>query len=683
VVGRAFCLSATTVAIGLPVAALAGVLLAASAPGSQLAAQEPEDTVALPVPQEPEDTVVFPVAGVTVTALRGLQPRSAVPLDVSVIEGDDLRARGIRSLAEALDDLPGVTVVETGSFGGTTSLFVRGGESDYVRVLVDGVPVNAPGGGLDLAHLGTDNVDRIEVVRGPSRVLYGSDAVAAVIEVHTRSGSGPPRVDARARAGSHGSVDLAASVAGSAGRLSYSGSASRFDSDGALAFNNDYRNTEVGARVAFDPDEATSLVLAARHSDHDFHFPTDGTGALADRNQFTAGTRTVLSLDARRRFGPLRAELTLGLNDTEEGIRDAPDDAEDTESLRTDDRARRLLADGRVHVELGRRTTLTAGALLEDESLRTALASESSFGPFTSASDDRRGTRAGYVQVHATPTPRVSLTGGLRQEDNDAFGGFTTWRAGAAWTPAAGVRLRASAGTGFKEPTFFENYAQGGVRGNPDLVPEESRSREIGVDVASRGRGVTLSATAFDQRFENLIDFTFAPPEEGDPNYFNIARADARGLELALHAEIARGLRLDADYTWLDTEVLDPGFDATADAQFAPGRALLRRPAHAWSGTVSWRSARSDVVGLEGRWVGEREDQDFRDFPAARVRVPAFFVLDASAEVPLVGRTGGPGVAGVLRIENLLDRDYEIPFGFDARGLTVLAGVRATFGGGA
>jgi vitamin B12 transporter len=211
VVGRAFCLSATTVAIGLPVAALAGVLLAASAPGSQLAAQEPEDTVALPVPQEPEDTVVFPVAGVTVTALRGLQPRSAVPLDVSVIEGDDLRARGIRSLAEALDDLPGVTVVETGSFGGTTSLFVRGGESDYVRVLVDGVPVNAPGGGLDLAHLGTDNVDRIEVVRGPSSVLYGSDAVAAVIEVHTRSGSGPPRVDARARAGSHGSVDLAAS----------------------------------------------------------------------------------------------------------------------------------------------------------------------------------------------------------------------------------------------------------------------------------------------------------------------------------------------------------------------------------------------------------------------------------------------------------------------------------------
>lgn len=648
-----------------PALSLAAALAIASTP---LVAQEP-------------DTIVYPVAGVTATALRSLQPAAAVPLSVSVLSGADLRARGVRSLAEALDDLPGITVVETGSFGGTTSLFVRGGESDYVRVLIDGVPVNAPGGGLDLAHLGTENVDRIEVVRGPGSVLYGSDAVAAVIEVHTRSGEGPARTEVRVRGGSFGTMDLAASVAGASGRLSYSASGSSFDTDGALAFNNDYRNTEVGGRLDFEAGAATSLSLSARHSDHDFHYPTDGTGALVDRNQFTAGSRTVLSLDARRGFGAARAELNLGLHDTDGGIRDAFDDAEDSESLRTDDHARRLVADGRVHVGVGRRTTLTLGGLVESESLRTKLESQSAFGPFESASDDDRGTRAAYAQVIATPAPRVSVTAGVRHEDNDAFGGFTTWRAGAAWTPLGGLRLRASAGTGFKEPTFFENFAEGGVRGNPDLVPEQSRSRELGVDLATTDRRASISFTAFDQRFTDLIDFTFAPPREDDPNYFNIARADARGLEVSGRAALGGGVTLDADYTWLDTEVLDPGFDATQDAQFAPGRPLLRRPSHAWSGRLAWRSGGATTLSLEGRRVGERDDQDFRDFPARRVKLPAFFVLDAAAEVPLLRRRGRPGLAATLRVDNLLDEDYRNPFGFDARGITVLAGVRAFLGG--
>ncbi len=652
---------------------LAACMACAAALGGILAAPAPSAA------QEPEDSIVLPVRGITVTALRTPRPRSAVPLDVSVVEGADLRARGIRSLAEALDDLPGVTVVETGSFGGTTSLFVRGGESDYVRVLIDGVPVNAPGGGLDLAHLTTENVERIELVRGPSSVLYGSDAVAAVIEIHTRQGSGPARLDTRARAGSYGTVDLAASVAGGGRRLAYSVSASRFDSDGALAFNNEYTNTELGARVDVEPDDATSLMLSARWSDHDFHFPTDGAGALVDRNQFTAGTRTVLSLDAARELGRARAELTLGLHDRDEAITDDFDDAEDTESLRTDDRARRLLADGRVHVDAGS-ATVTVGGLVEEESLRTSLVSQSSFGPFESSSDDERATRAGYAQVHATPARRLSLTGGVRYEDNDAFGGFTTWRAGAAYAPAAALRVRVSAGTGFKEPTFFENFAEGGVRGNPDLVPEESRSVEVGVDAATPGRRLVLIATAFDQRFENLIDFTFAPPSEGDPNFFNIARADARGLELSLEADLGRGLALDADYTRLHTEVLDPGFDATEDALFAPGRPLLRRPAHAWSAGFAWRSPRSDVITLEGRYVGERQDQDFGDFPAVRVTAPAFFLLDASADVRLLGRDGGDAVAAVVRVENLLDRSYLNPVGFEGRGITVLAGVRASLG---
>ncbi len=631
-------------------------------------------------PQEPADTTVYPVRGITVTALRRPLPRAEVPLSVTVVEGSDLRARGVRSLAEALDDLPGITLVETGSFGGTTSLFVRGGESDYARVLIDGVPVNAPGGGLDLAHLTVENVDRIEIVRGPGSVLYGSDAVAAVVEIHTRRGAGAPVVDARARTGSHGTVDLAASVAGGRGGLSYSASVADFDTDGSLAFNNDYRNTELSARVGLAPDAATSLGLSIRHSDHDFHFPTDGTGALVDRNQFTAGSRTVVSLDATRDAGRARVELSLGAHDSDEGIRDDFDGENDPNSLRTDDHARRLLADGRVHVDLGEHAVLTIGGLLERETLETGLESESEFGRFESTSDDERSTRAAYAQLHATPVTALSLTGGVRREDNDAFGGFTTWRAGATYAPARALRLRASAGSGFKEPTFAENFARGFARGNPNLVPEESRSWEVGLDAAALGRRVRVSATWFDQEFRNLIDFTFAPEPDTAPNYVNIARADARGLETSVGADLSAGVSLDADYTWLDTEVLDPGFDATPDAQFAPGRQLLRRPRHSWSGRLSWRSPRADLVSLEGRYVGEREDQDFTTFPAVRVTTEAFFALDASAEVALLRRDRGGWLSAVLRVENLLDRRYDNPLGFEARGVTVLAGLRAGLG---
>lgn len=625
---------------------------------------------------EPPDSV-FPLRGLTVTALRTPVPLAAVPLHVSVIEGADLRSQGIRSMAEALDALPGVSVVESGSFGGTTSLFVRGGESDYVRVLLDGVPVNAPGGGLDLAHLTTENVERIEVVRGPSSVLYGSDAVTAVIEIHTREGTGRMRGDARVRAGNHGSSDLAASVAGKAGALGYTASVANFDSDGTLAFNNEYRNTEASARVDLS-GSAGHLAVAFRYSDHDFHFPTDGSGRLSDRNQFTAGTRSVLSVEGARDLGPARAELTLGLHEGEEGIEDAFDDPEDEESLTTRDATRRLLADGRVHVALGAGTTVTVGGLLEEERLESSLRSESAFGPFKSASDNERGTAAVYAQLHAAPAERLSITAGLRHEDNDAFGGHATWRLGAAVGVAPSIRLRASAGTGFKEPTFLENFATGFARGNPDLMPEESRSWEAGFD-AQRG-ALRFAGTWFDQTFRNLIDFTFAPAMEGDPNYQNIARAEVRGLELSAEVEASRSIRLGVDYTWLDAESRDPGFDASADAQFAPGRPLLRRPRHAWSALASWTSSTRDRVSVEGRWVGRREDQDFSNFPAARVVAEGYFLLDASVEVPLTRGDADRWVSGVLRVENLLDREYENPTGFAARGITVLAGVRAGLG---
>ena len=171
--------------------------------------------LALAVPQQ--DTVVL--KPVVVTATRLPVPADVVASAVTVLRGTDLEAQGIRTAAAALETVPGAHIAETGSFGGQTSLFLRGGETDYTKILIDGVPLNQAGGAIDLAHLTTDNVDRIEIVHGPVSVLYGSDAVTGVVQVFTRSGKGPAQIGAELRAGTYGSTDGALDVAGHATSL--------------------------------------------------------------------------------------------------------------------------------------------------------------------------------------------------------------------------------------------------------------------------------------------------------------------------------------------------------------------------------------------------------------------------------------------------------------------------------
>src|SRR2546427_3280653 len=191
--------------------------------------------------QEPDTVMLNPVV---VTATRFPRSAAGVPAAVTVLRGVDLRAQGIHTVFEALRDVPGAAVVQTGSFGGQTSLFLRGGQSNYVKVLVDGVPVNQPGGSYDFANLTTDNVDRIEVLRGPASVLYGSDAVTGVVQIFTRSGMGPGQADLSFQGGTYGTQSVAAGAAGAraGGGASYSFALSRFASDGLYAFNNRYHN---------------------------------------------------------------------------------------------------------------------------------------------------------------------------------------------------------------------------------------------------------------------------------------------------------------------------------------------------------------------------------------------------------------------------------------------------------
>lgn len=662
----------------------AAALLAALVTGTPARAQvAPGDTTAARVDTTAARADTARLRPVVVTATR-LPLRQTVPTaSTTIISGEALRARGTLFVLDALRQVPGVVVAQTGSFGTTASLFLRGGESDYVRVLVDGVAVNDAGGAYDWSGLLAENVDRIEIVRGPASVLYGSDAVAGVIQIFTRAGEGSPRLSLAARGGSYGTTEGRLSLLGGSPAARYSVAATRLATSGTLPFNSGYTSTALSGQLRLAPARGTNVRIAARWRDGTVHYPTGSAGQLEDSNAYRPQRVLTASIDAGRFFTPrLEARLLVGGSRATSGTVDRPDGPADTVGVYTylsDGTAERGSIDARGNLYLTPRTVLTAGAELEGERERSTTYYESSYGP--PSNDDFRAQRTNrgyYAQLAGNMGSALSFTAGGRVDDNDRFGTFGTYRVAAGARLGNSVRVRAALGTAFKEPSFYETFATGFVTGNPALRPERTRSWEVGLsrDLAS-GRA-TASATWFAQRFRDLIQYTSLPPREGAPNYFNVAAANADGAELELVLRSAVDLR--ASYTYLRTRVTDAGFDSTASANFVRGSRLLRRPTHLAQLRVARRLAGRGNVSLDVAYVGAREDRDFGSYPARPVVLAPYATVGAGAELAIMRDARRPDLALTLSAENLLGARYQTVVGFPAPGRTLLAGVRLGLG---
>jgi vitamin B12 transporter len=618
------------------------------------------------------------LAPIVVTATRVPIASAASPATVSVVSGDELRLRGVTSVADAIRAMAGATFAQSGSFGGVTSLFLRGGESKYVKVLVDGVSVNDPGGAFDFGTLTVDNVDRIEVVRGPASVLYGADAVTGVVQIFTRRGRGDLRAVVSARGGTYGSSDADATVTAGLANGDFSLGLARHSTRGIYDFNSAYHNNVLSGGLRLRLDERTDARVTLRYTDYVFHYPTNGGGDQVDSNAMRAEDRTALALEIGRSFSP-RFDARLTLNSS--GSAGGTDNRQDTPAssgLQSADRTRRRSADLRTNILIATATTLSAGVQLEEQDQRSET--QSVFGQFASTSvfTAARRNQAAYVQLLAIPVPSVTLTLGERLDDNERFGRFSTHRAGASWEARRGTRVRASVGTAFREPSFFENYATGYVTGNPDLAPERAGTWEIGVRQQLAGDRLTLGITHFSQRFRNLIDYTGSTKVCG-ASYCNVARASADGRELEARVAIVPALTLDANLTHLETRVLQPGFDTTTAGLYRAGEQLIRRPTTSWNLGAAWVGRRA-AADVRLNHVGNRTDRDFRPYPALPVIVDAYTRTDVGGEVTVASRSENVSAAVLTaRIENLFDVRYESVFNFRTPGRTILLGVRLSF----
>ncbi|MDQ3998471.1 MAG: TonB-dependent receptor [Gemmatimonadota bacterium] len=642
------------------------VALAAVAAG-RLPAQEARDTSRL--------------APVVSTATRVPVPQAAAPVAVTVITGQSLRARGITHVADALRDVPGVALAQAGSAGAQTALFLRGGESKYVKVLIDGVPVNEAGGAFDFGTLTTHNVERIEIVRGPASVLYGSDAVTGVVQIFTRRGKGPARVDASARAGTFATYDSDVTLGGAAGPATFSFGVSSFRTSGIYRFNSGYRNDGLSGLMYVTPDDKTHARLSVRYADNRFHFPTTGSGVPADSNQFRSQDRLVLGLEVGRFFTPhIQGRVVLASNAADVGGANEPDSPGDSLDFYFTyiGAARRRSADVNVTASVATSTWLTVGAHAEEQRETAFTQGSSRFGPSNSSFREARRSRAAYTQFLFAAGEAASATVGGRYDDSETFGGFATYRIAANVRVAPAWRLRAVVGTAFREPQFYENFTTAFTVGNPDVQPERTASWEVGAS-QEIARRATLVAAFFSQRFANMIDYTFSPPTPGGANYYNIARASATGVEVEGRTTTALGLTLDASYTRLWTRVLDPGFDASAGALLVRGGRLLRRPTHSASAALTYDDGRRSL-SLRVHRVGDRDDRDYSGFLPVPVRLDWYTRVDVAGELRLTEpRAGTPGATLSLRVDNVEDRAYQTVYGFAAPGRAILGGLRLEF----
>ena len=629
-------------------------------------------------------------APVVVTATRSPLAAERAPSSISVITGAQLRAEGVTTVADALRRVPGLTLAQTGSYGGATSLFIRGGESKFTKVLVDGVPLNDAGGFYDFSSLTTDNVERIEIVRGPASVLYGSDATAGVVQLFTRRGSARPSGELAARGGTFGSYDVDGAVHGSGESITYSVGGARHGTRGFQDFNSDFRN-DVGSGAFGIAHGAADARVSLRYTDVHLHFPTDGSGLVVDSNALHRDDRLAVGLDAGYRVASW-AQLRFALASLDmHGMSDnQPDSPGDTLGYyyTTADRARRRSGDLRLELDLPASTRLTVGGQVERQWQDSRTTSNFGGNAFTAT----RRTSGLYTQLLLAPAEPYTLTLGARYEHNERFGDFRTYRSAASVRVTGGTRLRASVGTAFREPTFTENFGGGSVIGNPSLQPEHALSADAGVEQAL-GTWGSVGATWFANSFRDLIDYKYSATQ---PNYFNLARTRARGVELEGRVALPAGVHADAAFTYLDTRVIDPGSSNAVTATFSPGAHLLRRPMHlldAGAGFVG-RYGKLDARALR---VGTREDNYYApDFSANHVTLPAYTRVDLSGELSGEDVPALASAAITARVENLFDAHYTDAAGFNydfrqtddatlgrtgyrAAGRRILVGVRAAF----
>ena len=482
--------------------------------------------------------------------------------------------------------------MQNGSVGSVNTLFLRGGESRYTKVLIDGVAVNAPGGFFDFSHLTVDNIERIEVVRGPASVVYGADAVTGIVQIFTRQGRGRLNGSAEGRAGNRGSREITLDANGSNGALRYSLGGGARRTDGIFPFNNNYYNGTLSASAGLTPRKGSDLLVSGRYTDAEYHYPTDFTGAPVDSNSYRVQHRLTVGIDGKTELSDkVTARARVGTNEVSDLTEDIfnPFSTENPPPRRHSaliSRNKRRTADGGFEFKL-KQAVMNVGA----EYLAESEKSTNSEGPVggaatpTSTFDADRHNTAFYSELVATSEAGSSWTVSARRDDNSMYDPFTSYRAGVSVPAGQSSRLRASFSTSFNAPAFNQIAPTLYTKGSPDLKPERARSWEVGAEQTLVYGILKVSASYFNQRFKDLIQYVNGSAPDFLGSYANLTEAESNGYEGEITLTPLDEWSASASYTFAEPKVKKVSSDYAGDLR--AGDPLLRRPKHSGTATLT------------------------------------------------------------------------------------------------
>ncbi|HVW21904.1 MAG TPA: TonB-dependent receptor [Opitutaceae bacterium] len=591
-------------------------------------------------------TVPTQLVPVVVTATRLPESAATVGTDIEVVSGSDLARQQLSTLADALGGVPAAPAFATGQAGATTSLFLRGADSNQTLFLVDGIRLNDANADYN-NFLGGARVftgDTVEIARGPQSTLYGAEAVGGVVSLRINPGSGPFAGAVGVEAGSFGTVDGTVTAHGSEGGWGYNVEAAGNRTDNQR-INNRFESGSLALRLDDRLSPVLSVGATVRGLDERYDDPGDEFTDNPYDYERERNWLATLFADARLTEN-LSSHLVLGGQDRRfDTYTPAPGQPTADAAVKN----RRAVADWQVTGIWTANNKLTGGLTAE---------AQSTFDNGFGAIDRSQNLFALYAQDEWTPFPNVHLTGGVRRDDYNTFGDATTGRGTLAWLLADGeLKLRASYGTGFNAPSFLDLYGQSAFFvGNPRVSPEHSRGEDAGFDYYMPSTPTVMSVSWFRTDYSSLIvdDFNVFPATTA-----NVDRARTEGLEASLKTTLAFGVQAKLTYTYLQARNLTEGTD------------LLRRPRNSASGDL-WRSFGAWSVGVGGAYVGHRPDIDALTF--ATVDDPGYSVFRVYAAWQLTRR-----LSLKARVENALDRRYEPVSGYPQPGTAAFGGVGFTF----
>jgi len=607
---------------------------------------------AAPNESDPSGDELYTTPEIVVTASRIAWPVEKTASFVTVISRGEIERRHAETVGELLRSVVGMNVTQSGSAGTASSLFIRGSASNHCLVMVDGVPVNDPTtGAFNFSELPAAGIERIEIVRGPNGILYGSSAIGGVVNIITTAKERDAKRSISLAGGSLGSAEGSAAIALSRGRATCSASLSGLTTDGP-GDNSFYRTACLSGVASAGLTATTKLSLGIRCGR-----ASNGLGGPRfdpDPNAEQRGGHLLL-VPTFQQFVSERWNYSVRASFLERSI-DFDDPIDPTESGPYAGDARQRI-DSRVfgaawqnNLRLSRALWMIAGAEWKEESTEN-----SGVFPFGSTDfDDRIANTSAFVHgiVDAERLPTVSA--GVRLDDHSRFGTVATYKCSLSYPiPRTWTSLKASVGTGFRAPSLNELYYPG--YGNPNLSPERTLGWDCGVRSETGRAHAVFEAAYFRNSYRNLIS---SNPETWLADNIGEARSD--GIECSVSMRPASFLALEGFYAFTRSEDL------------ATGKALVRRPRHSGGITLSILGGPA-VTTISAAFVGKRLDNDFGG-PRGEHQNPGYTRLDATVAYRVSGSS-----EVFCRAGNVLDESYDEVAGYPAPRATVMAGTRMTF----